>query len=121
MFSNIKNAQQVKKPFVIQKRKKFCESILKVLWEEGFINGYKIKGSETDKLIIFLKYHNNNCPAIKALKTISKPSRRVYYSAKQLWKLPSIPTIIISTNKGVKSIIDCKKLNLGGEAILSIK
>lgn len=122
MLSNIKNAQQIKKPFVVHKRKKFCEAILTVLWEEGFINGYKIKDCETNKLIIFLKYSNDSrLPAIQFLKPVSKPGRRIYYSAKQLWKLPTIPMLIVSTNKGVKSLTNCKKLNLGGEPILFVK
>jgi small subunit ribosomal protein S8 len=120
MFSNIKNGQLAKHSFILQKRKKICEEILKILWNEGFILGYRIDSIDTSKLKIFLKYKDGQ-PIINAIKPISKPSRKIYYSAKQLWKIDSgKQVIIISTNQGMKSLVSCKKLNLGGEPLISI-
>ena len=120
MFSNIKNGQLAKKAFIYQKRKKICEKFLKILWDEGFILGYKIDNIDSKKLKIFLKY-NKEEPVINSIKLITKPGRRVYYSVKQIWKLNSTTNFIIfSTNKGLKTIIDCKKLKIGGEAFLVI-
>lgn len=119
MFANIKNGQLVKQSFVLQTRKKICENFLKILWDEGFISGYTVD-LKTNKLKIFLKYKNGN-PVINSIKLISKPSRRIYYSTKQLWKIKSTQQLIImSTNKGLKSMADCKKLNIGGEPFISI-
>lgn len=118
MLANIKNGQLVRRNFIIQRRKRICESILKILWEEGYISGYSV--NSLNNLKIFLKY-KNKVPVISSLKTISKPSRRIYFSAKQIWKLDSSKQFIIfSTTKGLKSINDCKKLHLGGEPIFSI-
>ena len=115
MFATIKNGQLSKRSFVICQKKKICESFLKVLWSEGFILGYSV---ENDKLKIFLKYVNSN-PTINTLNFISKPGKKVYYSIKQIWKIKSNEQFIIfSTNKGLKSITDCKKLKIGGEPIL---
>jgi small subunit ribosomal protein S8 len=120
MFSNIQNGQQSKHSFILQKRKKICEEILKILWNEGLILGYRIDSKNITKLKIFLKYTNNK-PVINSIKSVSKPSRRIYYSSKQLWKINSTQQIvIISTNQGLKSLVECKKLNLGGEPIVSI-
>lgn len=117
MFANIKNGQLVKKPFVIQTKKNFCESFLNILWDEGFILGYKISTSNPNELKIFLKYVKNK-PAITQFKSISKPGQRIYYSLKQIWKIDSSKTfIIVSTNLGLKSIIECKKLRIGGEPL----
>ena len=121
MFANIQNGQLVKKAFVTQKKKKICEYILNVLWDEGFILGYKVENDDTTKLRIFLKY-NNGKPVIQTLKPISKPGFRVYYSLKQIWKIDSSKTfLIISTHKGLKTLNSCKKLKLGGEPFLIIK
>jgi len=121
MIANIRNGQIVKKSFILQSKKNICESLLNVLWDEGFILGYKISENNPNVLKIFLKYKNGK-PAINSLKLISKPGLRVYYSVKQLWKLNvNNGTIILSTNKGVMSINECKKLNLGGEPILIVK
>jgi len=120
MFSNIKNGQLAKRSFVYQKRKKICESFLKVLWDEGFILGYKISSINPNSLKIFLKYRNG-IPVIRSIRLITKPSKRVYYSLKQVWKFDSGKTcVILSTNKGLKTITECKKLRLGGEPFLIV-
>ena len=120
MFANIKNAQLAKRDFIFQEKKHTCESFLKILWNEGFILGYKTDITNNRKLKIFLKYQRNK-PAINSLKTISKPGRRIYYSIKQIWKIDSNKSFIIfSTNKGLKTITDCKKLGIGGEPFVVI-
>lgn len=120
MFANITNGQLAKKTYILQIRQKTCESFLNILWDEGFILGYKICDSDAKKLKIFLKY-NKNDPVITKLKSISKPSQRVYYTLKQIWKIDSNKTFIIfSTNKGLQSIINCKKHQIGGEPLVII-
>ena len=120
MFASIKNGQIAKRSFIFHTRKKICESFLKVLWQEGFIIGYKIDSNNKNKLKIFLKYKNGR-PVINSLKLISKPSRRIYYSIKQVWKINSSKSFIIfSTNKGLKSVLECKKLKIGGEPLIII-
>ena len=121
MLSNINNSQLVKKKFVLQKKEKNCEHILNSLWNEGFILGYKVLSTNPNKLKIFLKYHKGN-PVINSIKLISKPSLRVYYSLKKLWKLdPSQGVVILSTSKGFMSDYECKKKKLGGEPFIVIK
>ena len=121
MFANIKNGQLAKRSYIDQKRKKLCEVFLNILWNEGFIIGYKIEGRNRDNLRIFLKYIENGKPSINNIKTISKPGRRLYYSLKQIWKIDSSKTLIIfSTNQGLKTLPECKKLRLGGEPLVAI-
>ena len=120
MFANIKNGQLAKRAFIYHPRKKICESFLKLLWQEGFIIGYKISSKNSNKLKIFLKYKKKT-PTINSIKLISKPSRRIYYSVNQIWKLNSSKSFIIfSTNRGLKSIVECKKENIGGEPFILI-
>lgn len=121
MIANIKNGQLARKAYIYQKKKKSCESILNVLWDEGFISGYKISKSRPNVLKVFLKYTNGK-PTISLLKMVSKPSLKIYYSVKQLWKLdPSQGIVILSTNRGILSVNECKKLKLGGEPFIIIK
>ena len=120
MFANIKNGQLAKRSYVLQKRKKICESFLKILWKEGFILGYQTDQTNGSQIKIFLKYKNKT-PVINSIRLISKPSRRIYYTIKQIWKIDSNKSfIILSTNKGIKSITECKKLKIGGEPFISI-
>jgi len=120
MFANIKNGQLAKRKIIFQKKKKICESFLQILWSEGFILGYKIDDKNPKKLKIFLKYKNSK-PAINSIKLITRPSKRIYYSAKQVWKIESSKSFIIfSTSHGLKSIVNCKKLKIGGEPYIII-
>lgn len=115
-FVNLKNAQLNKKNFIICRKNKLCENFLKLFWNQGFILGYKL--NDQSKFKIFLKYKKNQ-PVIHSLKTISKPSYKIYYSKKQIWKINSSRSLIIfSTNKGLKCLAECKKFNTGGKLFL---
>jgi small subunit ribosomal protein S8 len=120
MFANLKNGQLAKRNFVYQTRKNICEAFLNLLWDEGFILGYKIDPNDKKKLKVFLKY-NNGKPVINSIRLISKPSKKIYWSINQIWKIDSGKNFIIfSTNKGLKTISDCKKLKIGGEPFIII-
>ena len=120
MFANLKNGQLAKRNFIYHTRKKICEEFLRIMWAEGFISGFTIVPNDSKKLKIFLKYKNEK-PVINTIKLISKPSKRIYLSISQIWKIDSSKNFIIfSTNKGLKSILDCKKLKLGGEPFIFI-
>jgi len=121
MLNSIKNGQLAKKDIIVQKRKKICESILKILWDEGFILGYQIIYNST-KFKIFLKYSKTGKPIINSLKFVSKPGKRTYFNTKQVWKINSNKAFIIfSTHKGLKSLQECKKQKIGGEPLVIIK
>jgi ribosomal protein S8 len=121
MFSNIKNAQLSKKKIIFQKKNFICIEILNLLWDEGFILGYKTCKSNSGILKIFLKY-TNKIPTINSLIMLTKPGSRFYYSSKQIWKLNLTKgLVILSTNKGFLTLEDCKKGKIGGEPFLIIK
>ena len=120
-FANIKNGQMAKKSVILESKKNINESFLKILWDEGFISGYRIFALNDQKVEIFLKYTRAGKPVINSLKGLSKPGRRLYYSAKQIWKLDSSKTFIIfSTNQGLKTINQCKKNRIGGEPLVIV-
>lgn len=120
MFANINNGQLAKRSFILHQKKKICEKFLDVLWNEGFILGYKnyfrkVKTYKNNITKIFLKYKNGK-PVINTIKPVTKPGRRIYYTAKQIWKMNSKNTLLVfSTNKGLKTLNECKKLKIGGE------
>ena len=121
MISTINNGQLAKKAFVLIPKQKVCENILNVLWNEGFILGYRISKTNIKIIKIYLKYQNGTS-SIAVLKMLSKPSLKLYYSVKQLWKIDSSKGLIImSTNKGFMTSTECKKQVLGGEPIIVIK
>merc|ERR1711966_228186 len=107
-------------PVIFQKKKKICAQILNILWDEGFILGYQTSKKNSELFEVFLKY-NSNVPSISVIKSVSKPGKRIYFSAKQLWKKDSnLGLLILSTNKGIISLQQCKKLNIGGEPLVFV-
>lgn len=121
MFVNIRNGQLAKRSFIYQKKNKLCEAFLQILWSEGFIVKYRTSRKDEKFLKIFLKYYSIGKPAINNIKLITKPSRRVFYSIRQIWKIDSNKNFIIfSTNKGLQTIDNCKKLKIGGEPFVII-
>lgn len=123
LLACLKNGSIAKKHTVKHVEKKLSKELLTLLWEEGYIAGFNINYNSSYKNIkIFLKYSQNLNPCISNIIAISKPGKKVYCSAKNLWKLNSSnQLLVISTNKGLKSLEFCKKNNLGGEILLIVK
>jgi small subunit ribosomal protein S8 len=94
-----------------------CLQVLKVLYSEGYINGFRINPKDLNSVEIFLKY-NNGKPAVKKIQSMSKPGRRIYASINALWKLEtSLLTLVVSTPKGILSDKQCRKFHQGGEVL----
>ena len=118
---NLKNNQITRRSYIYQLKTESTIAFLNILWNEGFILGYKVNRLNTNLLKIFLKYKNKN-PVINSLKVISKPRFHLYYSATQLWKLKSKKTLIIlTTTKGLLTVNECKRIKTGGKLLFIIK
>lgn len=117
MYATINNGLLARKKSVIHPHKSICINVLKVMYKEGYINGFRRLPNQPEMLEIFLKY-NQGKPAISQFSIISKPSRRIYTKVNSLWKLStSLQTLIISTSRGIISDKECRKLGLGGEVL----
>ena len=121
MLNSILNGQKVNKAFVIHRKNKSCLRFLDILWDEGYILGYKVYKNKEQYVTIFLKYRYKN-PVIKTIKFISKSGRRIYCSNKELWKITlNNSLLIISTTQGVLSLDKARNLNVGGELFCLVK
>jgi small subunit ribosomal protein S8 len=119
-LSNIRNGCLVCKVEVNVSKSKFLISILEVLLKEGYINSYKILEKH---IVIYLKYIKGK-NVINKLKLCSKPTKKIYYTFKQLKSYSKMNIIFfISTNKGIKLTKDYFYLSkgLGGEVLFVIK
>ena len=83
MLTRIRNGQKAGKNTILQPCTKLCCKVLDIFLDEGFILGYNITSHDSRMLQIHLKYFNNK-PVIRQVKAISKPSKRVYLSTKEL-------------------------------------
>ena len=114
MLTIIRNANQAYKPSISLPNSKLKIEIAKILKDEGYINDYKVIGSEQKpKLAIKLKY-NGKTRVINNLKRISKPGLRVYVEAAKMPKvLNGLGIAIVSTSQGLKTSKNAKANNLG--------
>jgi small subunit ribosomal protein S8 len=119
MLIRIKNGQMRRKEFVeIYPKSKMKIEILKILKKEGFIEDYEEKEKS---IIVKLRYFPDGTPLITDLKRISKPSRRVYVSYKELKPVMNgIGIAILSTSKGILTDKEARKLKVGGELLLEV-
>jgi len=122
LFNRIKNAQAVNKIATFAPYSKLKERILQILKDNGFILDYKIRKVNNKKTLkIYLKYDENNQGAIRGIKQISKPGRRIYQKAKEIKRVKSGYGIaIISTSKGLITDKEARKYKVGGEVIAHI-
>jgi small subunit ribosomal protein S8 len=97
--------------------------LLDVLQQEGYIRGYaevEFKDSGRKELEIELKYHEGR-PAIRELKRVSTPGRRVYTSVDELKPhRQGLGVSIVSTPQGVMTDSTAREKNVGGEVLCQV-
>ena len=120
MLTRIRNANTAKHDTVDIPASKMKLSIAEILLNEGYIEKYDVVEDGAFKTIrVTLKFGAaKNEKVISGLKRISKPGLRVYASCEELPKvLGGLGTAIISTNQGVITDKEARKMGVGGEVL----
>ena len=118
MLTRIRNANTAKHDTVDVPSSKMKLAIAKILLDEGYIKSYElVENGKFNDIRITLKYGaSKNEKIISGLQRISKPGLRVYANKEELPKvLGGLGVAIISTNKGVITDKEARKLGVGGE------
>ena len=118
MLTRIRNALRVKHTDVTVPASKEKKEIARILLEEGYISSYEIvEEGKFKNILIVLKYDQQGS-VIQGLKRISKPGLRIYASVDELPKvINGLGIAIISTNKGIITDREARKLGVGGEVL----
>jgi small subunit ribosomal protein S8 len=122
MLTRIRNAQLRRRPKVTTPASKLRARVLDVLVDEGYIRGYAQveHRSGVKEFDIELKYANGQ-PAIRDIKRVSKPGRRVYSPVKELTTVANgLGVAILSTPKGVMSDAKAREAHVGGEVLCNV-
>ena len=120
MLTRIRNANSAKHATVDAPSSKMKVAIANILVKEGYLKGYEvIEGGVKKTLRITIKYgRDRNEKVITGIKRISKPGLRVYASCEEMPKvLGGLGCAIVSTNKGVITDKEARKLGIGGEVL----
>lgn len=120
MLTRIRNANTAKHDTVDVPSSKMKLAIAAILLNEGYIKKYDLIDDGAFKTIrITLKYGaDKNEKIITGLKRISKPGLRVYAGKDELPRvLGGLGIAIISTNSGVITDKEARKVGVGGEVL----
>ena len=120
MLTRIRNANTAKHDTVDVPSSKMKLAIADILVKEGYIASYKIVDDGAFKNIhMTLKYGaDKNEKIITGIKRISKPGLRVYAGKDEIPRvLGGLGIAILSTNQGVITDKEARKLQVGGEVL----
>ena len=120
MLTRIRNANTAKHDTVDVPSSKMKIAIADILVDEGYITKYDIVEDGNFKSIrVTLKYGaDKNEKVITGIKRISKPGLRVYAGKDEIpTVLGGLGIAILSTNKGIVTDKEARKLQVGGEVL----
>ena len=120
MLTRIRNANTAKHDTVDIPASKMKIAIADILVDEGYIVKYEIIEENSFKTIrVTLKYGaDKNEKIISGIKRISKPGLRVYAGKDEIPQvLGGLGIAILSTNQGIVTDNQARKLQVGGEVL----
>jgi small subunit ribosomal protein S8 len=118
MLTRIRNAQMVEKGAVTMPSSKLKVAIAQVLKDEGYIDGFAIKGeSGKNELEIALKYYAGR-PVIERIERVSRPGLRIYKGRHDLPQVMNgLGVAIVTTPQGVMTDRKARAAGIGGEVL----
>jgi len=117
MLTRIRNAQSVEKVAVTMPSSKLKVAIAQVLKDEGYIDGFVIKGDAKAELEIALKYYAGR-PVIERIERVSRPGLRVYRGVGAIPQVQNgLGVAIVTTPKGVMTDRKARATGVGGEVL----
>jgi small subunit ribosomal protein S8 len=118
MLTRIRNAQMVEKASVTMPSSKLKVAIAQVLKDEGYIEGFQIRGeAKKPELEIALKYYAGR-PVIERLERVSRPGLRIYKNRHEIPQVMNgLGVAIVTTPKGVMTDRKARQAGIGGEVL----
>jgi small subunit ribosomal protein S8 len=123
-LSAIRNASRASKKEILMPNSRLRHEVAKVLQEEGYLDSVEVLKDKEHKIKPKLKVTLrgvNKLKALREIKRISKPGLRRYVGAGEIPRvLGGLGISILSTPQGVMAGHRAKKLNVGGELLLTV-
>ena len=117
MLTRIRNAQSVDKTAVTMPSSKLKVAIAQVLKDEGYIDGFAVKGDNKAELEIALKYYAGR-PVIERIERVSRPGLRIYRGRHDIPQVMNgLGVAIVTTPKGVMTDRKARAAGIGGEVL----
>ena len=121
-LTRIRNAARAKHSRVEIPASRVKGEIAKILLDQGYVNAVKLVDDQKQGLLrVYLKYDNENAPAIEGLKRISKPGRRIYVRREEIPRvMGGYGIAVLSTSRGIMTGNDAREHGVGGELLCQI-
>ena len=121
-LTRVRNAIRSRQQKVDVPASKLKLEIARILKEEGYIANFKPAEEEGKRVLrVYLKYGNNNDPAISNVQRVSRPGCRVYVGRNEIPRvLGGLGINILTTPRGVMTGRDARKQGVGGEILCEI-
>ncbi|MDD2935303.1 MAG: 30S ribosomal protein S8 [Candidatus Pacebacteria bacterium] len=122
LIINIKNAGSVEKEHASVPFSNFRMEIANLLKKEGYLKDVVKKGKKPKFTIeMSIAYKEDGTPRVSDVKRVSKPSKRIYFGAKDIRPVKGGRGILVlSTPKGILTDRQARKENVGGEVLFKI-
>lgn len=122
LLSRLRNAQMSRSDQLEVPSSGVIQSIVQILKEEGFIKGYRMIAEQNiSQIRIALKSSPDASYAIKGMRRISRPGRRIYVGKDDIPIVKNgFGIAIVSTSKGVMTGEKARKLSIGGELLCEL-
>ena len=122
LLTRIRNAASAKHDTVEIPASNMKKAICQILVDEGYIKSFSVTEDGKQGMIkVVLKYGEGKTPVIKGLRRVSKPGLRIYSNVEDLPKvMKGLGIAIISTSKGVMTVRQARKENVGGVVLAFI-
>ncbi len=117
----LKNAGMVGKKEVTLPYSKQKHAIADVLVKEGFIAATAVGGKEVKKELVATLAYENGAHRISGVKRLSKPGRRLYVKATEIYPVKyGKGRMILSTPAGILTGEEARAKNVGGEQLFIV-
>lgn len=121
LLTRIRNAYRAGHDQVCIGYSKFKESIVRLLVDEGYLEGYQVLESDHRQIEIAIKYGEDGRPAIKGIERVSKPGLRVYVRRDTIpYVMNGLGVAVLSTSQGVLPDYSARRIGVGGEFVCRV-
>lgn len=122
-LTRVRNGSRAERRYVDVSWSKINENLCRIFKAQGFIENYIVRKDNDSRgtIRIFLKFSGLRKPVINGLKRLSKPGLRKYVKSDEIPNFyGGYGVAIVSTSQGVKTGLEAKNLQIGGELLCMI-
>ncbi len=122
LLARLRNAQMARFDKVELPSTRVLENIVSILKEEGFVKNFRVLPDPKQSVLrVYLRGEPETGYAIKGMRRVSRPGRRVYVGKDEIPIVKNgFGIAILSTSRGVMTGEKAKKLAIGGELLCQV-